>query len=107
VLLVSDPISPDHYQWHPYIECIEVTERMNFNLGNCIKYIWRHKEKGKPLVDLYKARWYLDREIELLQEGTPSDPEDLRAREAEWGRVEGECDETQQDEDGGSDEQVA
>lgn len=56
---------PEHYNSHPSgIECIEITEHMNFCLGNAIKYIWRADEKGAAIEDLKKARWYLDREIE-------------------------------------------
>ena len=56
---------PSHYTEHPSgIECIQVTEHMNFCLGNAIKYIWRADKKGKALEDLEKARWYIDREIE-------------------------------------------
>lgn len=56
---------PKHYNSHPSgIECIDVVEHMNFNLGNAIKYIWRADEKGKSLEDLEKAKWYLQREIE-------------------------------------------
>lgn len=62
---VSDLInSPKHYTSHASgIECIQITEHYGFNLGNVIKYIWRAEEKGAPLDDLKKARWYLDREI--------------------------------------------
>lgn len=55
---------PDHYTGHPSgVECIQITEHMNFNLGNVVKYLWRVGKKGPPLDDLKKARWYLDREI--------------------------------------------
>ena len=39
----NDPVDhPTHYTSHPSgIECIQVTEHMNFNLGNALKYIWR------------------------------------------------------------------
>ena len=37
---------------------------MTFNLGNAIKYIWRADLKGKPIEDLEKAIWYINREIE-------------------------------------------
>jgi hypothetical protein len=37
---------------------------MSFNIGNVIKYVWRADEKGMPIEDLKKARWYLDREIQ-------------------------------------------
>lgn len=45
------------------IECIDIVRHMDFNLGNCIKYIWRNRMKGNALEDLKKARWYLDDEI--------------------------------------------
>ena len=48
------------------IECIEITRTFNFNLGNVIKYVWRHKFKN-GLEDLKKARWYLDDEIKKLE----------------------------------------
>jgi hypothetical protein len=55
---------PKHYTSHPSgIECIQITEHYGFNLGNVIKYIWRAEEKGAPLEDLKKAKWYLEREI--------------------------------------------
>lgn len=66
---MSDPINhPPHYTSNPSgVECITVTEWMNFNLGNAMKYIWRAGEKGNAIQDLQKARWYLDREISRLE----------------------------------------
>lgn len=60
---------PPHYKSDSGIESIDVIEGfgLNFRLGNTIKYILRHDKKGKPLEDLKKARWYLDREIEKLE----------------------------------------
>ncbi len=59
---------PRHYKSHPSgVECITVTEWMNFSLGNCVKYIWRAGEKGNQLEDLKKAQWYLNREISRLE----------------------------------------
>lgn len=58
---------PPHYTDHPSgIECIQVTEHFNFNLGNAIKYIWRSGKKGTTIQDLEKARWYINREINRL-----------------------------------------
>lgn len=58
---------PEHYNSHPSgIECIDVVQHMNFNLGNAIKYIWRASDKGNAIQDLEKARWYLDKEIERV-----------------------------------------
>lgn len=54
---------PSHYQQWP-VEVIEITEQMNFCLGNVIKYVLRADYKGRPVEDLKKARWYLDREIQ-------------------------------------------
>lgn len=62
-----DPINPVHYTGHPSgVECIQITEHMNFTLGNAMKYIWRAGLKGDAVGDLKKARWYLDREIARL-----------------------------------------
>ncbi len=58
---------PQHYTTHPSgVECIQITEHMNFCLGNAIKYIWRHDQKG-GVDDLKKAKFYLEREIARLE----------------------------------------
>lgn len=63
---MSDPVNhPKHYTEHPSgVECIQITEHMNFCLGNAMKYIWRADLKNDAVEDLKKARWYLDREIQ-------------------------------------------
>lgn len=67
----ADMITPDmvnhppHYQ-KPWGEVIDITEHMNFNLGNVVKYVLRHEDKG-GLEDLKKAQFYLDREITRRQ----------------------------------------
>lgn len=60
---------PQHYNEHPSgVECIKVTEHMNFCLGNAVKYIWRAGLKSpNPIQDLRKAEWYVRREIERLE----------------------------------------
>jgi hypothetical protein len=56
---------PPHYTAHPSgVECIQVTEHMNFCLGNAVKYIWRADLKDNAIEDLQKAVWYVNREIE-------------------------------------------
>jgi hypothetical protein len=56
---------PPHYTAHPSgVECIQITEHMNFCLGNAIKYIWRADLKNDAIEDLKKAVWYVNREIE-------------------------------------------
>lgn len=66
---MSDLINhPPHYTSHPSgIECIQVTEHMNFNRGNAIKYIWRADDKGEVVENLKKAAWYIQREIARLE----------------------------------------
>ena len=55
---------PPHYTSHPSgVECIQITEHMNFCLGNAVKYIWRADLKGSGVEDLKKAAWYIEREI--------------------------------------------
>jgi hypothetical protein len=56
---------PKHYT-HGKYEVIDVIEDwdLNFRLANAVKYIARHKHKGKPLEDLEKALWYLQREVD-------------------------------------------
>ena len=60
---------PSHY--NQGIEAIDYIEshKMNFNIGNVIKYVTRAKHKGTELEDLKKASWYLNREIERLEKG--------------------------------------
>ncbi len=67
--------APAHYNDHPSgVECIEITRHMSFNLGNAIKYLWRHgkKDPEKTIEDLRKAVFYIEDEIERL---TPKDDE--------------------------------
>jgi hypothetical protein len=67
--LGDDPVNhPAHYTDHPSgVECIQITEHMNFCLGNAVKYIWRAGLKSEdPIEDLRKARWYIEREINRL-----------------------------------------
>lgn len=67
---------PHYYNAHPSgVECIDIVRHYNFNVGNVIKYLWRHGLKGeegmsnqaKALEDLRKARFYLDDEIKKLE----------------------------------------
>lgn len=68
--------SPNHYTGlqHPLsgLEVIDLLEGLGFDrdyyLGNVLKYLARHKLKGKPLEDLKKARYYLDRKIKRLED---------------------------------------
>jgi hypothetical protein len=68
--IMADMVNhPIHYTSHPSgVETIQITEHMNFCLGNAIKYILRSDLKGKQIEDLKKAIWYIDREIKRLEE---------------------------------------
>lgn len=74
--LVDQINHPVHYNHLPAkcvacgapIECIQVVEHMGFNLGNATKYIWRAGKKEDAATDLRKAAWYIDREIQKLEE---------------------------------------
>lgn len=60
-----DPVNhPAHYTLGG-IEVIDAIEawKLTFKLANVIKYVARADHKGKPLEDLKKAQWYLNREI--------------------------------------------
>jgi len=58
---------PKHYN-HGNIQPIDVIEdwELPYHLGNVIKYIARAEHKGKLIEDLKKAKWYLDRYINLV-----------------------------------------
>lgn len=59
---------PEHYNQHPSkVECIDIVESFNFNIGNAIKYLWRAGLKTEsPVEDLEKAKWYVARELERI-----------------------------------------
>lgn len=75
---ISDAVShPSHYT-SGGIECIDAMKAMlagyeqeqittkyywHFLAGQVLKYLWRWPLKERPLQDLKKARWYLDRLI--------------------------------------------
>lgn len=56
---------PSHYNQGKY-EVIDVIEdwKLDFCLGNAIKYIARAEYKENKIEDLKKAIWYINREIE-------------------------------------------
>lgn len=59
--------SPPHYR-SGGIETIDFIEakKLNYNLGNVVKYITRADLKGNRKQDLAKALWYLQREISSM-----------------------------------------
>jgi hypothetical protein len=66
----TDPVKhPAHYGGDTTYEAIKVIEawELGFHLGNTIKYICRagKKDPRAMLEDLRKAKWYLDRIVDL------------------------------------------
>ena len=61
---------PSHYNQGKF-EAIDVIEdwKLNFNLGNTVKYISRAGHKDNIIQELKKSLWYLQREIERLEKG--------------------------------------
>jgi len=62
--------SPSHYTTGK-IEVIEFIEdkALNYHRGNAVKYLARagKKDPAKEVEDLYKALWYINREIKRLE----------------------------------------
>ena len=64
----SDPVNhPSHYNQYLGLEVIDLTEQMNFNKGNAVKYITRSGFKSSEIEDLEKAAWYIAREISRVK----------------------------------------
>ena len=65
---------PPHYN-NGGVECIEAIEAsmtqdefIGYLRGNCLKYLWRFRYKGKPLTDLQKSQWYLNKLIKVYED---------------------------------------
>ena len=62
---------PPHYGGEKTYEVIKVLEAWNidFHLGSAIKYIYRSGKKNvkTEIKDLEKAKWYIQRKIDLLK----------------------------------------
>ena len=60
--------NPAHYKIGG-IETIDFIEakKLNYNIGNVVKYLTRADHKGNRKQDLEKALWYLTREIDSLK----------------------------------------
>lgn len=64
----SDAVNhPAHYKVGG-IETIDFIEakKLNYNIGNVIKYLTRADHKGNRKQDLEKAKWYLERELSTM-----------------------------------------
>lgn len=73
----GDPVNhPDHYTSRT-MEAIDIIEmiidgeqnpKVAYNMSNVLKYLLRFRKKGKSTEDLKKAKWYLDRMIQKVEE---------------------------------------
>lgn len=65
---LGDVVHPKHYNFGKY-EVIDVIDdwKLDFSLGNAVKYIARAGRKDDAITDLKKAIFYLWHEIDLLQ----------------------------------------
>ena len=66
----NDPVNnPNHYNWHPKIECKDICMYFNWNKGNAIKYIFRSGYKGenKEVQDLERAIFLIKEEIKRIK----------------------------------------
>lgn len=63
--MTDDPVAhPKHYTMGR-IEVLDfiLDQQLPYLPGNIVKYLCRYRWKGKPVQDLKKARFYLDRLI--------------------------------------------
>ena len=68
---------PEHYTGK--FECIEVMIEtqgidavLDFCICNAFKYLYRHRKKN-GIEDLKKARWYIDKYLEIVEKVTQKD----------------------------------
>jgi hypothetical protein len=68
-LPASDAFNPLHYRQFTCtcgrtMEAIDVIEQFDYNIGNAMKYLWRHKYKHvDTTADRKKALWYIVRSL--------------------------------------------
>jgi hypothetical protein len=71
---MSDRVNPKHYK-KGKVECIDAIEAATVGkkgieavcVANVIKYLWRYEDKN-GIEDCQKAKWYLDKLIQVLKE---------------------------------------
>ena len=75
--IVNDDVNhPSHY-CNRAMEAIDIIEmiieiepnpKVAYNMSNVLKYLLRFRDKGKPIHDLKKAVWYLNRMISKIEQ---------------------------------------
>ena len=76
VLIYSKEVQiehPDYYTWIPGIECWNVIQHFNYNIGAAMKHQWRcgRKPGMSAVKDIEKAIQYLKHEIERIKDEGP------------------------------------
>lgn len=68
--IIDNVNHPSHYTFGK-IEVIEAIEdwQLGYHLGNVVKYVARSgkKDPSKTIEDLKKAKWYLERKIQMME----------------------------------------
>lgn len=71
--LPDDPVNPNHYKTEMGFEAIDVIEAFltgeearGYRVGQAIAYLLRSGRKGQQELDIRKALWYLNRELNQL-----------------------------------------
>lgn len=71
----SDEVNePQHYNYGKYetidviVDTLGAYEAIHYCHGNVLKYTMRMWHKGRPITDCKKARWYMNKMIELLEQ---------------------------------------
>lgn len=54
---VNNAVEIDGRRFEP----VDLAENFDYKLGSAVKYLIRYKDKGAPVTDLKKAKWYLHR----------------------------------------------
>ena len=72
---MTDGVNPSYYKdgWSNDAEVIDITENLTSNGGQAVQYIARStrldgNSKGDVLEDLHKAKWFVEREIQRLEQ---------------------------------------
>lgn len=78
----SNGLSSDYYDLPKGATCVQdliETQNMNFSQGNIFKACYRLGRKAgvSPLYDLNKIKWFTEREIKRVTEGSTEDPEQM------------------------------
>lgn len=72
---MSDPVNKPAHYCKGKVECIDAIESatqgipgpVSWYVGQVMKYVWRFHWKGRPKEDLEKAKFYLERLINLVK----------------------------------------